>query len=114
MPESNTFASAQRALQAMDNAPVSVNAISKYGYNLLARLGEGAQGVVYKAEYNGSGRRGDLKPNTPVAIKFIPSSGLNPQEVLLHARLRHMNIVRIYDVFACAPPSPRFGASSML
>jgi serine/threonine protein kinase len=98
----------------MDNAPVSVNAISEKGYNLLARLGEGAQGVVYKARYNGSERRGDLEPNTPVAIKFIPSRGLNPQEVLLHARLRHMNIVRIYDVFACAPPSPIYGSSSMV
>jgi serine/threonine protein kinase len=89
----------------MDNSQVSARVLLEYGYELLTRLGEGSQGAVYKARYIGSVCRGDLEPNAPVAIKFIHSSALNPKEVLLHARLRHMNIIRIYDVFACVPTS---------
>ncbi|QOJ18798.1 MAG: protein kinase [Phycisphaeraceae bacterium] len=67
------------------------------GYDDLAELGRGGQGVVYRAVQRSTGQR--------VAIKVLLDGGLASEssrrrferEIDLAARLRHPNIVRIYD-----------------
>jgi WD40 repeat protein len=68
------------------------------GYEILAELGRGAAGVVYRARH--------LKLNRLVALKVIHAGAhLAPEvrqrfrlEALAIARLQHKNIVQIYDV----------------
>ena len=67
-------------------------------YKILAKLGEGGMGVVYKAQ--------DLKLDRPVAIKFLPShlsaSEENKarflQEAKAAAALNHPNILGVYEI----------------
>ncbi|HEU5198055.1 MAG TPA: protein kinase [Ktedonobacterales bacterium] len=72
-------------------------------YHLLARLGAGGFGAVYRAEDVSLGNRA-------VAIKEMAQSGLNPaeltvateafqREAYLLAGLRHSNLPHIYDYF---------------
>jgi WD40 repeat protein/serine/threonine protein kinase len=68
------------------------------GYEILGELGRGAAGVVYRARH--------IKLNRLVALKVIlAGSHLSPEmrhrfrlEAQAIARLRHANIVQIYDV----------------
>ncbi len=68
------------------------------GYEILGWLGEGGMGVVYKASHQGLKRL--------VAVKLIRSGGQSRPELLARfrteaeavARLRHPNIIQIYDI----------------
>lgn len=67
-------------------------------YQILALLGEGGMGAVYKAQ--------DLELERTVALKTIlPQMAANPamlarfkQEVLLASQITHRNVVRLYDL----------------
>ena len=67
------------------------------GYVLLEKLGEGGMGIVYKARHLGLNRL--------VALKMIRSGGWTagafarfPIEAEAVARLRHPNIIQVYDI----------------
>src|SRR5437879_5414564 len=68
------------------------------GFEILQELGRGGMGVVYKAK--------QISSNRPVALKLIRDSALaGPQErgrfrieAEAAARMRHPNIVQIYQV----------------
>ncbi|MGD9634356.1 MAG: protein kinase [Pirellulales bacterium] len=69
------------------------------GYELLAEIGRGASGVVYRA------RQKSL--NRLVAIKILENPGDDParahrqqQEAEILARLTHPNVVRVYEVLS--------------
>jgi len=66
-------------------------------YKILAKLGEGGMGVVYKAE--------DQRLGRAVAIKIIRDSGDGEhlrkrfeREARLAASIDHPNICRVYDI----------------
>jgi eukaryotic-like serine/threonine-protein kinase len=71
------------------------------GYELLEVIGRGGMGVVYRA------RR--VRLNRLVALKMVSAGGYASQEALLRflgeaesiARLRHANIVQVYDRGEC-------------
>ena len=78
--------------------PVKVNTLDRY--EILGELGRGAISIVYDAR--------DLLTDDPVALKLIepslwapPTSAAEPLRFLIEAmpewRLRHPNIVRVYD-----------------
>lgn len=73
--------------------------LSDHGYRVVTPLGQGAEGVVYKAVYIGNVKKGVMEPNQAVAIKFTPAEKVRPNEVLLQARIQHINVIRLYDVF---------------
>ena len=81
--------------------PVKVNTLDRY--EILGELGRGAISIVYDAR--------DLLTHRPVALKLIepslwarPTSAAEPLRFLTEAmpewRLRHPNIVRVYDAGA--------------
>lgn len=59
------------------------------------------QGAVFKAKYLGPQPKGALLPDQNVAIKITPCDKVRPNEVLLQARIQHINVIRLYDVFRC-------------
>src|SRR5262249_46799760 len=66
-------------------------------YRIMAPLGKGGMGVVYRAE--------DLRLNRPVALKFLPHHSISErdqrrflQEARTAAAARHPNICPIYDI----------------
>ncbi|HUP65093.1 MAG TPA: protein kinase [Thermoanaerobaculia bacterium] len=67
-------------------------------YRIVALLGKGGMGEVYRAE--------DVKLGQPVALKFLPSQfGSEPEklrrlyeEVKLGRQVSHPNVCRVYDV----------------
>ena len=91
------------AAAAPGQASADPYGLEVHGYQVLIFLGHGATGSVYKAKYIGAQARGDLQPGQLVALKFVKAEKVNPREVLTQARMQHMNIVRIFDVLACAP-----------
>jgi serine/threonine protein kinase/tetratricopeptide (TPR) repeat protein len=70
------------------------------GYEIVAEIGRGGMGVVYKA------RQLDL--NRPVALKMIIGEYERPEQLLRFrieaetaARVRHPNVVQVYDSGTC-------------
>ena len=70
-------------------------------YRVMALLGEGGMGEVYRAD--------DLKLEQPVALKFLPTA-LNRDQALLKAlynevraarRVSHRHVCRVYDIGGC-------------
>jgi serine/threonine-protein kinase len=67
-------------------------------YRIVARLGQGGMGEVYRAD--------DLKLGQPVALKFLPATlerdpirlGQFHNEVRLARQIAHKNVCRMYDV----------------
>jgi WD40 repeat protein len=80
------------------SAPAGPGAVTVPGYEILATLGRGGMGVVYRARHLGL--------NRVVALKMILSGGhAGPHELARFkteaeaiARLQHPNIVQIFDV----------------
>jgi serine/threonine protein kinase len=75
--------------------------LTEHGYDVISYLGKGSEGAVFKARYLGREAKGDLQPNQDVAIKITPCDKVRPNEVLLQARIQHINVIRLYDVFRC-------------
>lgn len=77
---------------------LSVGVVLGNRYEIVAQLGEGGMGAVYKAI--------DRELNRPVALKVIrPDLAQNPgvierfkQELLLAREVTHRNVIRIYDL----------------
>lgn len=71
------------------------------GYEILAELGKGGMGIVYKAR--------QLKLNRVVALKMVLAEAASNSETLQHfyheaeavARLTHPNIVQIHEIGEC-------------
>src|SRR5690348_8325608 len=67
-------------------------------YRIVARLGRGGMGEVYRAD--------DLTLGQPVALKFLPEAADADEEMLarfrnevrLARRVSHPNVCRVYDV----------------
>ena len=66
-------------------------------YRIVARVGQGGMGEVYRAD--------DLKLGQPVALKFLPKARRRPvrlaqfhNEVRLARQVAHKNVCRMYDV----------------
>lgn len=71
-------------------------------YKAEKMLGKGAEGSVYKGRYIGREPLGSLVYGMDVAIKVVLWEHVRPNEVMMQAQLRHLNIVTLYDVFQCA------------
>jgi serine/threonine protein kinase len=79
-------------------APAAGGPVEVPGYELSGELGRGGMGIVYRARH--------LALNRQVALKFILAGGNAPlrhkerfrKEAEVIARLRHPNIVQIYDI----------------
>ncbi len=66
-------------------------------YHILAELGRGGMGVVYKAEHTLMGRTVALKVVNPEAIGNAEARARFLQEIRTAARLEHDNVVRAYE-----------------
>ncbi|HXJ55605.1 MAG TPA: protein kinase, partial [Verrucomicrobiae bacterium] len=67
-------------------------------YELLAELGRGGQGVVYRARHRGLGRLVALKTIPPAHLASRHARERFRQEARTASRLDHPNIVPIYEV----------------
>jgi Tol biopolymer transport system component len=79
-------------------------------YRVLAELGRGGEGIVYRAR--------DVKADTVVALKLLPSTGDSDMRLLrfrrelqMARRVTHPNVVRIHDLVELPG---RFGLSMEL
>jgi serine/threonine protein kinase/formylglycine-generating enzyme required for sulfatase activity len=75
----------------------SIEAVSLPGYEFLKKLGSGAAGVVYQA------RQISLDRHVAVKVLLMPASdpkrlARQRQEAEILARLRHPNVVHVYEV----------------
>jgi serine/threonine protein kinase len=67
-------------------------------YELLAKLGRGGQGVVYRARHRGLGRLAALKTIPPAHLASAHARERFRLEASTASRLDHPNIVPIYEV----------------
>jgi WD40 repeat protein len=96
--DSGTGEVARTAVPAPESAPEESTCPAVDGYEVVGVLGRGGMGVVYHARH--------LKLGRPVALKMIRAGGeAGPQELARFrteaeavARLRHPNIVQIYEI----------------
>ncbi|HEY1380903.1 MAG TPA: protein kinase, partial [Gemmataceae bacterium] len=82
-----------------DHSP-DAPAVDLPGYVVLAELGRGGMGVVYKARH--------LRLGRVVAVKMLPPEGSDPawearlrREAEALARVQHANIVQVFEVGTC-------------
>jgi serine/threonine-protein kinase len=83
---------------AVDHGRFEPGTVLADRYRIVARLGQGGMGEVYRAD--------DLKLGQPVALKFLPAAlERDPQrlaqfhnEVRLARQIAHKNVCRMYDV----------------
>jgi serine/threonine protein kinase len=96
------FADSQLS-ETADSLPCAAEApppLQVPGYEILGEIGRGGMGTVYRARQNSLDRLVALK-TVPLG-KWADSSELLTRfrrEALVMARLRHPNIVQIYDIF---------------
>ena len=92
----------ERVPENAANGPDSEQAVRVSHYRIVAKLGEGGMGVVYRAE--------DMKLGRSVALKFLPSpAGETPVSVLKRfegearaaSALNHPNICTIFGLEDC-------------
>src|SRR5579871_707312 len=103
-----SFANAAAALSAaidsasaLDHGRFLPGTILDERYRIVALLGRGGMGEVYRAD--------DLKLQQPVALKFLPESlALKPSalarfhnEVRISRQITHPNVCRVYDIGEC-------------
>ena len=80
-------------------------------YRIIALLGRGGMGEVYRAD--------DLTLGQPVALKFLPAALENDVALLdmLHSEVRnarqvsHPNVCRVYDIGELPPQQPKSGVA---
>jgi hypothetical protein len=67
------------------------------GYHILAPLGEGGMGAVYRARQDRLGREVALKVLRPGAVADLEGRRRFHREMQLAAQLSHPNLVKIFD-----------------
>lgn len=107
-PGAGFYADAAAALSAaiasasaLDHGRFLPGTILADRYRIVAMLGRGGMGEVYRAD--------DLKLQQPVALKFLPESlALRPSalarfhnEVRISRQITHPNVCRVYDIGEC-------------
>ncbi len=105
--ERSDIPSASRSTLAIDRGRFAPGTLVAERYRIIARLGRGGMGEVYRAD--------DLKLGEQVALKFLPDElAGNPtwkerflQEVRAARNVSHPNICRVYDVGEHVSPVER-------
>lgn len=100
------FLSRIRALAAPNLGPVGAPRIA--GYRPLDVISSGAQGVVYRAIQESTARTVAIKTLAPGGTATPRQRMRAEREAEIAARLRHPNIVTIYESRTLPPPDSRF------
>jgi hypothetical protein len=97
-PHSSSGSSGLSSSSGVDHGRFAPGTLLADRYRIVARLGQGGMGEVYRAD--------DLRLGQPVALKFLPETlerdpirlGQFHNEVRLARQIAHKNVCRMYDV----------------